>query len=257
MLLSRVVNSLATALGVPVSDSAADGSLVRSDRVASTEQDGATIVIEFQRGQYFRLNRTATELWGQLGQPISIASLRLWFLQRYADAAPEAVLKNDFEGVIRDLRTSGLIRATSSPLVHRSSGFLRQVLADTPLAAVPGVFFCLKELWKVCGCLRWSSVEAVLAHTHSIPVTRSPLLVRTAELAAMHRQVAYAVALSPFRIMCLARSVVLVRLLRRLGHNATVRLGVVCFPFLAHAWAEVDGEPVNELPDALLRYRTL
>jgi hypothetical protein len=64
-------------------------------------------------------------------------------------------------------------------------------------------------------------------------------------------RVAVAGAFYPRRALCLEQSIALFVLLRRAGAPAELRLGVRPLPFLAHAWVEVDGVPVNEQPDAI------
>lgn len=48
------------------------------------------------------------------------------------------------------------------------------------------------------------------------------------------------------RIGCLHRSFVAVRLLRKLGVNADLVIGVRPVPFLSHAWVEFQNEIVND-----------
>lgn len=62
---------------------------------------------------------------------------------------------------------------------------------------------------------------------------------------AMHR-VAVAAAFFPGRALCLEQSVALYWLLRRRGLAVRLRLGVNVYPFLAHAWVEHAGAPLNE-----------
>lgn len=62
------------------------------------------------------------------------------------------------------------------------------------------------------------------------------------------RVVQGAASVLPFPSSCLSRSAVLFRLLRRRGIPAEIRLGVLNGEdgFAAHAWVEVDGQPVND-----------
>jgi hypothetical protein len=48
--------------------------------------------------------------------------------------------------------------------------------------------------------------------------------------------------------LCLQRSVVTVRVLRKYGINAEVVIGCRAAPFVGHAWVEVDGRVVNDSP---------
>jgi hypothetical protein len=50
------------------------------------------------------------------------------------------------------------------------------------------------------------------------------------------------------RAACLQRSVVATRLLRRYGFAAEMVIGCRPLPFESHAWVEVDGVVVNDLP---------
>ncbi len=70
-------------------------------------------------------------------------------------------------------------------------------------------------------------------------------------------RVAIAAAFFPGRAVCLEQSLALYVLLRRRGVRADFRLGVQVYPFYAHAWVELDGEPVNEDPERVERFRAL
>jgi hypothetical protein len=55
-----------------------------------------------------------------------------------------------------------------------------------------------------------------------------------------------ACALYPKQALCLERSAVLVKMLRRRGVPAHLVIGAQKLPFKAHAWVEVDGAIVND-----------
>ena len=50
------------------------------------------------------------------------------------------------------------------------------------------------------------------------------------------------------RAACLQRSFVATRLLRRYGFRAELVIGCRPLPFESHAWVEIDGRVVNDLP---------
>lgn len=52
----------------------------------------------------------------------------------------------------------------------------------------------------------------------------------------------------PKRVLCLQRAAVGTCLLREYGFRAKMVIGVRIMPLLAHAWVEVDGAVVNDLP---------
>ena len=63
-----------------------------------------------------------------------------------------------------------------------------------------------------------------------------------------------ATALYPGRSQCLEQAVVGFVLLRRIGLDVRVRLGVQPYPFRAHAWLELNGRPLTETPEAISQF---
>jgi hypothetical protein len=61
----------------------------------------------------------------------------------------------------------------------------------------------------------------------------------------------------PKKALCLQRSAVTTCLLRSHGIPARMILGVRPMPFMAHAWVEVDGSVVNDLPRVKSFYASL
>jgi hypothetical protein len=55
-----------------------------------------------------------------------------------------------------------------------------------------------------------------------------------------------ACAFYPKQALCLQRSAVLVKMLRRKGVAARMIIGAQKLPFKAHAWVEVDGNIIND-----------
>ena len=53
----------------------------------------------------------------------------------------------------------------------------------------------------------------------------------------------------PKSVLCLQRSAVTTLLLRNCGVSAQMVLGAQRIPFRAHAWVEVNGQPINERID--------
>lgn len=71
----------------------------------------------------------------------------------------------------------------------------------------------------------------------------------TEYIEATERSVAMAGALYPGRAKCLEQSIVLYYQLRRVGIATHFRIGAQPFPFLAHAWVEWNGNPINDVPE--------
>jgi hypothetical protein len=118
----------------------------------------------------------------------------------------------------------------------------------------PGVFRCLLLLTLADAATRVLGLRRTLAlvgrvrlHDH----TGSASLV-----AATAHRVAVAAAFYPRRALCLEQSIALYVLLRHRGARAELKLGVRPRPFYAHAWVELDGEPINEPADLPLNMAT-
>jgi len=58
-------------------------------------------------------------------------------------------------------------------------------------------------------------------------------------------------------VLCLQRSVCIVRLLRNHGVAARLVIGYRAMPFFSHAWVEVDGRIVNDSPAYQERLKVL
>lgn len=80
---------------------------------------------------------------------------------------------------------------------------------------------------------------------------RHPLMRESddAFVAQAEYTVAMAAALYPGRAACLERSMLLYWYLRRAGVAVRFRVGAQLYPFLAHAWVEYQGRPINDVPE--------
>lgn len=100
-----------------------------------------------------------------------------------------------------------------------------------------------ERTWR---CIRAWSERRPLAH----PIADAA--VRQSEYV-----VALAAALYPGRAACLERSLTLYWHLRRRGVDVRYRMGVQAYPFMAHAWIEHRGVPINDIPEHVRRFRLL
>ncbi|HJU42917.1 MAG TPA: lasso peptide biosynthesis B2 protein [Vicinamibacterales bacterium] len=66
-----------------------------------------------------------------------------------------------------------------------------------------------------------------------------------------------AAIMCPLRTACLEQSICLLWMMRRQGVDANLRIGVAPFPFLAHAWVEHCGRPVNETADSIAMFQIM
>lgn len=93
------------------------------------------------------------------------------------------------------------------------------------------------------------TIQLVRRFSHGRPVDE----VREDELAAAAYRIATAAAFLPYA-KCLERSLVLFCQLKRQGLSVVLRVGVVAYPFAAHAWVEYDERPVNERRELTKHY---
>jgi len=88
----------------------------------------------------------------------------------------------------------------------------------------------------------------------------TPDLARDLKFAQeLRRLIQIASRLHVFPMTCLARSLVLQKMLSRRNIPSQVRIGVVKVQgaMFAHAWVEVHGEPVSEVEDVRQKYMIL
>lgn len=117
-----------------------------------------------------------------------------------------------------------------------------------PLPHLPSVLWCGLLLIGVKFALTTAGFERTWRWLRLYAARATILdMVDPALVAAIEHRVATAAALYPGRALCLEQSLALYYLLRHSGISAALRLGVQAYPFLAHAWIEHDGLPVNDL----------
>lgn len=92
--------------------------------------------------------------------------------------------------------------------------------------------------------LKLGKIAGIRRLVRGIPTKR--ILSRTANVDHIIR-IFNVAALSYVRsVMCIQRSAALTCLLRLHGIPASFIIGCRTMPFLAHAWVEVEGQPINE-----------
>ena len=121
----------------------------------------------------------------------------------------------------------------------------------------PSVARCALALLAVRARLkaRGFGPSVAWARRHGAQGAGAGLAPEEVERAAYH--VAVAAAFFPGRAVCLEQSLALYVLLRRRGVPAELRLGVQVYPFYAHAWVELHGEPLNEDRETVEKFRAL
>ena len=128
---------------------------------------------------------------------------------------------------------------------------------------VPGLFVTLLSLTVVRGLLltlgyaraRGLADRATASSLeHPTGVTQDDSFDLASRVAA---QVVWAGVFFPGRANCLEQSLTLYLLLRRRGIDAQLQLGVQPYPFVAHAWVEFCGRPINETEERIRHFHPL
>ncbi len=105
--------------------------------------------------------------------------------------------------------------------------------------------------------LRWLGFKRMQDRvaTRAIP-SETPPEIAVERGRTLSRWVGVAARCGLVRGTCLTQSLTLLRLLQREGMMGQLRIGVrmQADQLDAHAWVEVDGQPVNDSPDVTTRY---
>jgi hypothetical protein len=100
--------------------------------------------------------------------------------------------------------------------------------------------------------IRYEIVQAIGGFKRVLASVRNTAVARTFADDEAVRRICDAVALASCfywkPVLCLPRSVVTTRLLRKRGLPAQMVIGYRPSPFFSHAWVEVNGRVVNDSP---------
>lgn len=105
--------------------------------------------------------------------------------------------------------------------------------------ALLGLAFYDVLLWQ-------ESFAATLHRVHNWKISRESSQPETVSQICIALNIAC--TCYPKRVLCLQRAAVGTCLLREYGFPAKMVIGVRIMPLFAHAWVEVDGAVVNDLP---------
>ena len=109
------------------------------------------------------------------------------------------------------------------------------------LCGLPGVYLNLRRF----------GFKNYLARLQHVPLAATPPDIDTSSVPAQISYLVNGAARLLFRReACLERSILLWSLLRRRGIESELKIGVATGDsgMRAHAWVEIDGEPINEQP---------
>jgi Transglutaminase-like superfamily/Coenzyme PQQ synthesis protein D (PqqD) len=221
------------------------------------------VVMNRRSGHYLALNRVGASLWRFLGRGAAgFADLERALAEEFPDAGSR--LEADLRTWLDHLAGLGLIVSSSDPTLlpaprraEISSSSVREDAATTENAGA-GPFRTLGA-W-----VRLAFVDLLLKtrgfDALSTWLERRAPARRNAgahEVATVCAAVDRAARFYPKRAWCLQRSAATAAWLRARGCPAELVVGVKPLPFMAHAWVELDGKVVNDVPQVKRRYEVI
>jgi hypothetical protein len=220
----------------------------QSPLVLTSDQNGLTILLALPTSTYYTLDEVGSVVWKSLegGAPCA--------------GAVDAVVAATGGGPQVEAEVLDFVRQLEmQQLLVRGYGTVRD---SDPSRQPAEAAWQGGELPSVCGAvwrlalLSWSlRILGVHRLLRLLRLQPGHLSVGRDDMSHLARHVAYASTWCPFRSECLEQSVFLLWFLRGRGVRAELCLGVLQYPFKAHAWVEVDGIPVNEHADRISHYR--
>jgi hypothetical protein len=219
--------------------------------------DGA-VLLDIRQGLCLSMTPISVKVWCLLKQNYTIDQITDSLFNEFQDISRQQI-HNDIVEFVADLGQKGLLLVTEPTkrdrLVARLFSFVQsrdRTVKDGPSPLKTTVPRCL-TLKAVLALLAFdlfrfgNDFPKVHCFVKQWPVTRKlarhDAIERTCN-AANHACVFY-----PKRVLCLQRSFVTTCLLRSCGIEAQLVIGAQKIPFKAHAWTEVNGQPINERRD--------
>lgn len=243
-----------------------DVQLEAAEHVRHTGGPEGRVLLDLRSGKYFALNSVGSLLW----EAIAAGASRGEALKRLAERFPEVPadrLDRDAGALLGQLEAKGLLRPRTGPPRDGSPTASTSPAAPAPPPETqPGAADSRGSvLWTLLGYLGLLLSDAIL---HLFGFSRFHALVRRFPTrpsarsgpARARRIVASVDQASAFyfkRAWCLQRSALTVALLRLAGFPARLVIAVQRVPFYAHAWVELNGRVVNDLPAVRRDYEIL
>ena len=219
------------------------------------------IVLNVERGTVLSLNDTGTLIFSQLAEHeegLTRNELVETVQREFADVEPSRVEKA-VDDLLTRLEKTGAVNPRGNERDINGLSLRLRLAQRVPVLTryLLGPLLLIKA-YTVAALVLLFSAEAVrkLGGFHSIHQSvehwglSSKKQTSEETLASACSAVNRACTWHPKRSLCLQRASVLVCLLRSLGFQAEMVIGVHKMPFYGHAWAEVSGEVVNDHANA-------
>jgi hypothetical protein len=237
--------------------------MTNTSHLAITPDGG--VVLDLNHDRLLKLNTVGTEMWSLLSRGMSEEQVVENIVHRYS-VEPLRV-REDLRSLLRraselELSPESVLTAESLEISTTQEGKSCAIPVQDQNAlggttTIGGLLKAIVGLVLFDVILSCLSLETLCSTVRSWPVKPLPSTGKTAVIAQVCRTVERASVWYPKKALCLQRSAVTTCLLRERGIRAQMVVGVRAMPFLAHAWVEVSGRVVNDLPRVKSFYQSL
>jgi len=231
-------------------------------------QGNLVVLLSLETGHYYTLNEIGARVWACLCESRPVDHISALIAAEYDAPHLLPVISGDVDVLLTDLWKHRLIEPVARPSNPRVDIGRQQLAKEArghpprhfevdrkaiPPSRVPSRLFCLASLVIIHWSLKAFGLRRVLVHIYRLGVG-SGFNVSDDWLKETSLRVVLARAWYPFSTQCLHQSLCLLWLVRRAGADAKLRVGVLAYPFQAHAWVEHRGKPLNESDEQLRLY---
>lgn len=228
---------------------------VSPDVCSSSDKDGSTI-LHIQRDKIYNIIGVGSLIWAKLAAsrnglaPNAIVD----DLSAVFKEVSRQQIERDVEYLLESFQGKNIIQA------GRKNAHFVQSLRDSANRKFVFVArtstnlllkFRLRSLAAFCGLFAINMILKLVGFSALYHIVKQwPVNGKSASpettVEEVREAVVTAITWYPKQAMCLQRSAVTTCLLRSTGVPAQMIIGCQRFPFLAHAWVEVDGEVIND-----------
>jgi Transglutaminase-like superfamily/Coenzyme PQQ synthesis protein D (PqqD) len=221
-----------------------------SDSVREIQTQDGTLLLDVRQGLCLGLSVVGAIIWSRLRHNENIEQITRHLASRFSDVSTQEI-HDDAVHFIRDIQEKGMLVSGDQACAPIRLPRLLTFLQSNPQALRENHRQTRFLFWKaLLGLLTYDvfgfgkNFSKVHAGVGNWPV--SPLTPRPDAVERVCHAINHACLWYPKRVLCLQRSAVTTCLLRNCGVPAQMTIGAQRFPFRAHAWTEVSGQPINE-----------
>jgi hypothetical protein len=235
--------------------------------LACTDGD-LTVLLSVYMGRYHTLDEVGGRVWNCLGKAMTTREIATAIADEFTVCRD--IAEQDIRELLRELYRRGLLRPRGLTISDSARNSHQRTITGwhektarldnsdaipASAAPVPSVGYCLLVLMVISVAAKVLTFRRVWRLAQRRAKNRGVSECPNEWLDEAAKQITLAATLSPVRARCLEQSLCLIWCARNAGIDAYLRLGVQPSPFMAHAWVEYRGTPVNETPERLEFYR--